>query len=309
MKTKIIEPGTDRWPAPEQPNRTAMKTNQRLILMFLLWTLAVPGLAQTSKLDRDFNRVSVAGMNDFGQVKLLAERGNINAQLKVASACMGSHLYANALKWYSAAADQGLLEARYQKGHLLLFGCQGDTPDQCVSAKPAEGLQLIYMAATNCHPAARFDLGRALKDGCGCPSDRITAYAWFAVCAEAGDAASHESMNALALQLSPENIRQALACVREIKAGHWPPLPASAAMVALPGGQVDIKLKLSGVICSPGGNLAIINKRTLGEGESSQFMTDRKDLVAVTCQRILPDAVEVLVAGEAQSRTLANALR
>ena len=271
--------------------------------MFLfLWTLALSGLAQTaSKLDRNLNRISVATMDDLGKVKLLDERGKINAQLKIATASMGSRLYANALKWYSAAADQGALEAQYQKGHLLLFGCQGDTPEQSVTANPPESLRFICMAATNHHQAACSDMGRALKDGIGCAADRVAAYALFSLCAEAGDPTSLTAMNGLALQLSPENIRQALAQAREIKTGRWPTLSP------LPTSHVSIKLKLSGVVYSPRGNLAIINKHTLGEGETSQFLTDEKQLVAVTCQRVQPDGVEVLVAGESLPRLLLNA--
>src|ERR1035437_2816598 len=182
-----------------------MKTIRRVIVLLCLWTLAARGRAQTSSsLERDLGRISVVGMDDLGKVKLLAERGNVSAQLKMANACMSSRLYASALQWFSAAAEQGALEARYQKGHLLLFGCRGDSPSQSVTASPTEGLQFIFMAATNHHPAASFDMGLALRDGTGCPADLIWAYAWFSVCAEAGNASSLTVMNGLALRLSPD---------------------------------------------------------------------------------------------------------
>lgn len=279
-----------------------MKTIQQVIVLSFLWTLASTGLAQTaSDLDRDLKRMSVKGMEDLGKVKLLAERGNISAQLKIADACMVNRLYASALKWYSAAEQQGALEARYQKGHLLLFGSTGSTPDQNVIAKPTEGLHYIYRCATNRHAAACFDMALALKDGVGCSADTINAYAWFSLCKEGGNTSCLNIMNTLALQLSTENIRDALARARKIKAGDWPPMPS------LPSTRISIKLKLSGVVNSAGGKLAIINKSTLSEGETSQFMSEQKELVNVTCQKINADSVEVLVAGETQPRTLTNA--
>jgi len=277
----------------------------RRVAFFLFLLLpAWSGPAQTSaNLNRNLNRMSVEGMDDMAKVKLLADRGNVNAQLKVANACMENRLYADALKWYSLAADQGMQEARYQKGHILLFGCQGTGLDQKVAPNPAEGLKFTFLAATNRHSGACLDMGRALKDGIGCRPDPVIAYAWYSLCADAGDTPSHAAMNELALRISTEDIRLALARARDMKAGHWPDLTTTPVAYHAPV-QVAIKLKLSGVVVSPRGNLAVINNHTLGEGESVQLATEQKELVAVTCQHIERDSVEVLVDGEAQPRTL-----
>jgi hypothetical protein len=259
----------------------------------------------TNRLDLGLNRISVNGVKDTAKLKLLAERGYVTAQLKIASECMNNHYYADAVKWYSAAAEQGIEEACYHKGHILLFGCKGTKPEQDVAPKPSEGLPFTYMAATNRNYAACFDMGRATKDGIGCPIDLITAYAWFSVCADAGDTLSHTEMNGLALRLSTADISRALALAHEFKARHWPEMALPSA-TQQPGAQVAIKLKLSGVVYSPRGNLAVINNRTMGEGETSQFATDSKELISVTCQHIQTDGVEMLVAGEAKPRTLTN---
>src|ERR1017187_8511343 len=109
MKTGKIESVTGDLSGLDPLHRTgtAFRGTQIKVLLFL-WMLTASGVAQSvSNDDRKLRGLSVAGMNDMGKIKLLAERGNFNAQLKLAGACMGSHLFADALHWYSAAADQG----------------------------------------------------------------------------------------------------------------------------------------------------------------------------------------------------------
>jgi TPR repeat protein len=252
--------------------------------------------------------MSVDGINDLGKVKMLAEHGNMGAQLKLANACAASDLHADALKWYAAAADQGSVDGLFQKGRMLLFGRQGSSVDQSVIAKPVEGLRYTYSAATNRHSGAWFDLAVALREGRGCNADPVNAYAWFMLSADGGNSTGLEQMNQLALRLTTDQIRLARSNVREMKGNHWPELPPQPRRPPKSGGgEVAIKLKLSGVVCSPQGNLAIINNRTLGEGESSQFLVGKKDTVVVTCKRIEPDGVQVQVEGEDSERTLLTA--
>lgn len=252
-------------------------------------------------------RVSLDNKDDMSKLKLLAERGYVDAQLKVAKACMDSHLFADALKWYSAAADQGDTEARYEKGHLLLFGRTGGPPEQNLAPAPSAGLRFTCMAATNHHNAACLDLACALRDGTGCLANPIRAYAWFSLCLDAGNRPCQDSLNQLALQFSTEQIREGLDRARALKAGHWPDFAAllsAAAPVTQPVGPVDLQLKLSGVDCSPREKLAVINNHTLGERDSCQLLTVDKKPVTVTCVRICKNFVEVQVEGEPQSRTL-----
>ena len=282
-----------------------MKTMKWIKICLLVSLLATSGWAQTAnRFNSSLNRMSVDGREDMSKLKLLAERGFVDAQLKVARACMTSHLYADALKWYTAAADQGVVEAGYQRGHMLLFGCDGTSADQVVAAKPSEGLKSTFMAATNHNYNACFDMARALKDGIGCPADPVAAYAWYSYCADNGSEPSRAAMNELALRISMEDIRQSLARSREIKAGHWPEFSLLAAPTHHTTTLVGIKLKLSGVVYSPRGNLAVINNHTMSEGETSQLATDHKELVSVTCEHIQSGYVEVRVEGEAESRTL-----
>jgi hypothetical protein len=243
------------------------------------------------------------GGEDLSQLKQLAERGSLRAEFILAEYSMSNHLFRDAFKWYSAAAQQGYVEARYQKGRLLLFGRRGATPDQSVTANPTAGLELIYQVATNRHRSACADLGRALKEGVGCTASSSSAYVWYALSSTNESDASHEVMNRLALRLSADEIKAALGQVRAAQQGHWPDSPVQVA------GETDkppvvIELKLSGLIFSPRGNLAVINGHTIAEGERCQFMTAKKDLVLVTCVQVEPGSAEVRVEGETHSRTL-----
>ena len=289
-----------------------MKIVSQVLVVIFLWMLATtaPGQSASSRHSRNnLNRMSVDAVEDMGKVKLLAERGNVNAQLKIASYCMNNRLFVEALKWYSAAADQGSLEARYQKGHLLLYGSDLSAPEQRVAASPIEGLKLIYQTATNHYVGAYYDMGQVLKEGIGCAPDAVAAYAWFSLYTDVNTSANRRLMNDLAVQLSTEDIRKAMATAREMKTNHWLDLPPPPAAKPAATQTVSIKLRLSGLICSPHGNLAIINNHTLGKGETGQFMTEQKELVAITCQRIHTDSVEVLVEGETQPRLLTASMQ
>jgi TPR repeat protein len=273
--------------------------------LFLVWLVAT--LTVFAQQSGNLNRMAVDAINDMGKVKMLAEHGNLKAQIKIADACSSSELYADALKWYAAAAEQGSIDGLFQKGRMLLFGRQSSTAGQNIIAKPLEGLRYTYIAATNHHSGAWFDMAVALKEGRGCNVDSVNAYAWFMISADGGNGGGLEQMNQLALRLTTDQIRSARSTVREMKANHWPELPAQPTRVQKPVGDIAIKLKLSGVVCSPQGNLAIINNRTLAEGESSQFLTAKKDTIVITCKRIDPDGVQVQVEGEDAERTLLTA--
>jgi hypothetical protein len=275
-----------------------------------LWVLGVlflfPLLRAKSEPANDITvglyQMSLKNGNNMSELKLLAEHGLADAQMKVAQACMDNQLFADALKWYSKAADQGVVEARYQKGHMLLFGCHSQAAAQNVEPQQVTGYNFTFSAATNGHYGACYDLAIAHRDGVGCPVDYVVAYAWFSFCADHGNDVSRAALNWLALRISGDEIRQALALARETKQGHWP--SSSKTEVSRHTPPVDIRLKLSGIICSPRGNMVVINKHSIAEGETIRFKSDKNELVNVTCVSVQPDVVRVRVADEDELRTL-----
>ena len=261
----------------------------------------------SNRLDASLYQMSTRNANDISKLKLLAERGLADAQFKLAQACVQNQFYADALKWYSLASKQGMLEASYQMGRMLLYGCHDARPDQNVIARPTEGLKYCYMAATNGNIAACFDVAGALKDGIGCPVNMVQAYAWFSLCSDNGNSASAPALNWLALRMTGEEIRQAIAASRLLKNKQWLSLnflPANNGNTAQNSAPVDIKLKLSGMVFSPRGNMAVINKHTLAEGETITMKSDKNELVNVTCVSVQPDLVQVRVQNESDLRSL-----
>ncbi|HEX9045628.1 MAG TPA: tetratricopeptide repeat protein [Verrucomicrobiae bacterium] len=280
-----------------------MRIAPRLLILLLLPISSLQAEETPNRTATSFYGMSLKTDKDFSKLKLLAEQGVLDAQMKLAKACMDNMRYADALKWYSAASEQGVTEALYRKGHMLLFGCEG-AGNQSVAAQPEVGFKAAFMAATNGYMPACLDVAVAYRDGRGCPADPVVAYAWFSYCTDHGNTDSHTSLNRLALRLSGEQIRAGLALARETKQGHWPTpdLAEEAATHVKP--KVDINLKLSGVVCSPHGNFVVINKRTLAQGETVQLKSEKNEPVDVTCVSVSPDSVQVRVAGEEEVRTL-----
>lgn len=237
------------------------------------------------------------GFNDLGTIKLLAEQGDVAAQIKLADAYLANFKTADALKWYEAAAKKGSAEGEYQLGSLLLFGRVGIPQEQSVSARPTEGLKWAYKAATSGKKAAWRDVAKALESGIGCATNRVEAYAWLKLSAEAGDVVSRVEMNGLALKMPADEIVSGENLAGEMKLGHWPAIPAQNK------NQSDLGLKLNGLI--PYGNkpLATINNQSVAEGETISVKT-KKGTFDVKCLKINSDSVVILVGGETEPQTL-----
>ena len=270
-----------------------MKCNMFVDSVLLIATLT--GLGQPSP---NMRNIFVEGFDDIGKIKLQAEQGDASAQIKLADAYLSHNRSADALKWYSAAAQKSV-EAQCQLGKLLLFGRWGIPQEQRVAAKPTEGLRWTYLAATSGHREARRNMAKALTAGVGCSTNLVEAYAWLTLLADAGDIVGRVEMNDLALKLQPEEIARGKSLAAETKTGRWPPLPAI---------RVPVTLKLTGVIVSPKGNQAIINNQTMREGETVDFKVDGQK-VAVTCKNIQADSVQVQVEGEDHPRVLRRITR
>jgi TPR repeat protein len=266
----------------------------------IIGSLLLAGTATLwSQLSPATRNTFVEGFGDLGKIRLEAERGNVGAQIKLADAYLSHLRSADALKWYAAAAEQKSLEGEYQAGRLLLFGRVGIPEDQKVTAKPTEGLRWTYMAATGGHHGAWRDMAQALKSGVGCSTNIVEAYAWLGLLAETGDVVGKVEMNNLALKLASDEILRGKSLAREMKEGHWPPLPAR---------RVDVTLKLTGVIVSPKGKQAVINNHSMSEGETLHFFAGKQQ-IAVTCKSIQADSVQVQVEGEDNPRMLTQASR
>ena len=238
-------------------------------------------------------------VDDVGQLKIEAEQGDAQAQIKLANAYLNNSRPSDARRWYESAAQQNSAEAQFQLGNLLLAGRSSTLPQQSLIAEPAAGLSLIYSAATNGHRTAWRSLARCLQTGNNCATNLSEAYAWLNLLADGGDAGGRNEMNRLALNLSSEEIQAGKSIFAAMKAGSWPAPPATE------NSRVGRWLRMQGVAISPKEKLVIIGNRTLAEGEQTDFSLDGQ-VIRLTCLNIDSNSVQVQIEGEAKPRRLRN---
>lgn len=236
------------------------------------------------------------GFSDLGAIKIQAEQGDVAAQVKLADAYLSNFKSTDALEWYRAAAPKSL-EAQYQCGNLLLFGRSGIPQDKRITPNPAEGIKWTYSAAINGHKGAWRNMAKARQSGIGCSTNLVETYAWLSLLAETGDIVGRVEMNNLALKLSSEEILRGRSIEQDMQMGHWPKL------VIQKNSKPDLGLKLNGLTPSGANPMAIINGKTLAEGETATIKF-KKGTVNVKCLKIQADSVLILVDGEDEPRLL-----
>jgi len=213
---------------------------------------------------------------------------------------LASNFHASeALQWYQRAAAQGNIEGEYHAGQMLLFGAPGIPTSLAVQPNPAEGLRWTFAAATNFHPYACWNMGKAMRQGIGASTDLIEAYAWLSLFADTvpGSIVGRNEMNQLALGLDISSLDRAQSLAAQFKARHWRPPVARA----IPEG--DARLRLGGITFGTKVPLAVINGKTLSEGESTSVRVGSGNVV-VKLVKIERDSVLILVEGEDAPRML-----
>ena len=163
------------------------------------------------------------GMSDVAVIKQKAEAGDAAAQVALGNALASSFHANEALEWYRKAAVQGNIEGEYQVGDMLLFGAHGIPNNLSVSPNQTEGIRWTFMAATNFHANACWNMAKALRQGLGASTNLVAAYAWLSLYANttSGSILGRLKMNELALQLDTGAIRQAQNLAAQFKAGNW----------------------------------------------------------------------------------------
>jgi hypothetical protein len=268
--------------------------NQAPLLLASAILLVQPALAQDN-----LRGVVTMGFGDVAAIKQRAEAGDAKARVDLGSLLVQNFKPAEALQWYRKAAEQGNTEAAYQVGHLLLFGAVGIPNDQTVKASPAEALSWTFRAATNHHANACWDMSKALQRGLGATTNLVETYAWLQLFAETpeGSIVGRVELNTLALKLDTAAIQRAQSLVAQFKAGNWQRPAALATPESL------TQLKLNGLTIGAKLSLAVINGKTVAEGESVQILF-KPHPVLLKCLKIQEDSVQVAVEGEPAPRWL-----
>ena len=145
-------------------------------------------------------------------------RGNAEAQNDVGfSYYTGqgvSQDYAEAVRWYRLAADQGLAEAQYNLGLMYDLG-------QGVPRDNAEAARWYRLAADQGDAEAQKNLGLMYHLGQGVPQDRVAGHMWLSLAAAQASGADRdtyiESRDTVATQMTAEQIAKAQRLAREWK--------------------------------------------------------------------------------------------
>ncbi len=146
-----------------------------------------------------------------------AETGDVSAQFKVGEAMFNDPAHNNetsakAVGWLRLAADNGNTEAMVLLGRLSRSGV-GILQDFGQSAK------WIQTAATRGDMEGMLELGRLYRDGIGVGKDSVQAYIWFNRAAAAHNLDAVREREAVARQLTPEELKEAQGQSSTVVAG------------------------------------------------------------------------------------------
>ncbi len=119
--------------------------------------------------------------------------------------------YAEAVKWYRRAAEQG--DARAQNNLGIMYDeCRGVPQDD------AEALKWYRRAAEQGHALAQSQLGVMYGNGRGVPQDYVQAHLWFNLSAAHGnDDTARENRELVAEKMTSAQIAEAEKLAREWK--------------------------------------------------------------------------------------------
>ena len=110
--------------------------------------------------------------------------------------------YAEALKWYRKAAEQGYASAQHNLGNSYSKG-EGVTQDY------AEAVKWYRKAAEQGYARAQYNLALRYDNGEGVTQDNITAHMWHNIAAENGNKRAVEGRDKVAKTLTVEQLVKA----------------------------------------------------------------------------------------------------
>ncbi len=122
--------------------------------------------------------------------------------------------YAEALKWYRKAAEQGDAKAQYDLGSMYGTG-RGVTQDY------AEAARWYRKAAEQGNAKAQYHLGSMYGTSRGVPQDYVQAYKWWNLAGAQGNKYAIKNRDHVAEKMTPAQIAEAQRLARE-----WKPKPS-----------------------------------------------------------------------------------
>jgi hypothetical protein len=227
--------------------------------------------------------IALACSSGFGEttaeLRLRAESGDPSAQNALAENYLANFYYADAEKWFKQAAAQGVLNAQWRLGQMLLDGRSG-FPKRSgpVPANPRQAIHWLKRAAAMGHAGAQNELGRCYETGKSVPKDGVEAYKWFALAAKYGGVVARTYRDQLALKLSAREIKEAQRRIEAFVPGKEPELWA--------------EIQLKGISGVTNNRFAMVNNVTVKQGEEFVLKLSGGN-VRLRCETILTDSVIV----------------
>ena len=176
-----------------------------------------------------------AALNEF---KPLAELGNSNAQVNLGNLYMRGlgvdQSDQEGLRWYMLAAQQGNRTAQGKIGLIYYHGLG-------VEANHAEAIDWFIKAANQGDPESAIILGTLYASGDGVPRNRVQAYLWYSVAADRGKRVAIDERIALANEMTPGEIGEALGELEAWRTLHEPPMRDPEILTAPKEGAADRK--------------------------------------------------------------------
>jgi len=162
-------------------------TERRLISIgFAAALCLVVGIGMAARV-----REQVAAMNEVSASRASAERGDSDAQNRLAAIYAGGQSVAQddvqAVFWWSKSAEQGHADAQYDLAQMYFVG-RGVAKDESVA------FELVRKAAEQGHADAENVLGSMYAVGQGVPQDDAEALRWFQRASDQGNAAAQNNL-------------------------------------------------------------------------------------------------------------------
>ena len=110
--------------------------------------------------------------------------------------------YAEALRWYRAAAERGNAAAQFNLGCMYDNGLGADQDH-------AEAARWFRAAAEQGNAEGQFYLGLMYANGQGVAQDYVTAHMWLNIAASSGHHPSQEMRDRVSANMTPEAIGEA----------------------------------------------------------------------------------------------------
>lgn len=137
----------------------------------------------------------------------LAEQGNVEAQLNLATIYFESQNYKDAMVWFQKAAKQGNAKAQYEIGFMYDGDC-GVQQDYKVE------MDWYRKAAKQDHAGAQYNIGLMYRDGEGVKKSNKEAIVWFGKAAKQGFSGAQEELDKISPPVKNTSQR------RYVESGH-----------------------------------------------------------------------------------------